>query len=89
MSEVNVRKWHNFIIFSHFSSKIGHVKTCWKQLWYWDIFTQPVAVDIYRFVYRFTFIGQSVIMLVPSVAKMKRQPGTMKNDNNSRQSMCQ
>ena len=26
MSEVNVRKWHNFIISSHFLSKIGHVK---------------------------------------------------------------
>ena len=26
MSEVNVRKWHNIIISSHFSSKIGHVK---------------------------------------------------------------
>jgi len=26
MSEVNVRKWHNITISSHFSSKIGHVK---------------------------------------------------------------
>ena len=36
-----------------------------------------------------TFIGQSVIMLVPSVAKMKRQQSTMENYNNCRQSMCQ
>jgi len=26
MSEVNVRKWHNFVISSHCSSKIGHIK---------------------------------------------------------------
>ena len=26
MSEMNVRKWHDNIISSHFSSKIGHVK---------------------------------------------------------------
>ena len=28
-------------------------KSSWKQLWYLDIFTQPVAVDIDRFVFLF------------------------------------
>ena len=78
------------------------IKSSWKQLMYLDIFTQPVAVYLDRFVFLFvatltnggpygcimgltgnhwntscTVIGQSVIILIPSVVKMKQQPGTM------------
>ena len=53
MSEVNVHKWYEFIISSHFQAKKDTLKSSWKQLWYLDIFTQPVPVDLDRFLFLF------------------------------------
>ena len=50
MSEVNVRKWHDLIISSQFSSKMGHVKIKLETTYDLDIFTQPVAAYLDRFV---------------------------------------
>jgi len=41
-----------------FQANEGMLKSSWKQLRYFDIFTKPVAVDFNRFVYLFVANGE-------------------------------
>mgnify|MGYP000088430115 CR=1 FL=1 len=65
MSEMNVRKWHDNIISSHFSSKIGHVKIKLETTLVLG-YVKPLAVDVDRLVFftNFTNLANSDLEMI-------------------------
>ena len=62
MSEMNVPKWHELIISSHFSSKIGHVKIKLETTLVLG-YVKPLAVDVDRLVF-FTNLANSDLEMI-------------------------